>query len=259
MSLILPLKLDDFQYMKGIDYRVRWSDHACECDDDICRCATIESTEITAFNFKELEMCVVGALMAQRQKWMDLKVSKGGPLMDVGVSESILRYALSKIFILNLGFDINQYAVDYSQGYYGDEVNKITFAQSQKLNRDWLMVGNLHSDRMIIEFLLTREYGHLMDHVQNRDWIWKEVKASDVIIQTQEHYLSKVCDAISKTPVLTSMPLIVIQEDPDREVYRLVDGYHRYAQEIAENQSSFYLIVGQPTNMKPTIKNQRGL
>jgi len=90
----------------------------------------------------------------------------------------------------------------------------------------------------VVEFLLTKEYGFLLDHVQKCEWEIKEVDAADLVIPNT-HYAGKV----SNTQIYKdhNLPIGIYVEKDGK--YSLVDGYHRYIELVVQQKDNKVKII----------------
>ena len=131
----------DLKYEVEYDYERS----ACTCNDDICRCTTIESAWID----EPPEKAVIDALF-KKYKCDD---------------SCIDRYCFDRICHVFKVYDTDGYDIDVDWGYYGEEIYGIYFEDEEKVYNAFQEILKLDSVLAKIKFCLKLEYGYLIDCV----------------------------------------------------------------------------------------------
>lgn len=193
----------DYQYC-GVDYEYSSGSYNCTCEG-ICRCSTISNAHITSVNPSGMV-----------EKYVSHNKIKSS------VSE-IEKYCIERIFVCHQVYLPEKWDIGICNGYYGQEVGSVTLYDEHSVYSDIDKMLNLKSDTKKIEFVLTLEYGYILEDLNNRTYSIESIKKSDLIFGQRE-YVKRVqrqsyYDEYYKSP----RGIVIPQEDK----YRLIDGYHR--------------------------------
>jgi len=210
----------NFYYVDGCDCSYN-SYYACQngsncCDNDFCRCGTIVDAVVTSVPLMESFVH---------------KISKIYP-----IESNLDKYAYERLSSLYGAWDHNNFSVNVCPGYYGEEIEGVSFDKAKELEEAVVKYNKLTKNRERIEYLLIAEYGSLLPIVQNKTWRIKKLKRSEIIIGNQEHF--KKVDKIARYEKY-SLPKGICIEENDK--YRLIDGYHRL---FASSDVELKMIVG---------------
>lgn len=232
----------NFSYFEGIDCEVHWNSAICECFD-ICRCATIDSINLTDFNFVKLSENMSQYIIEHfcQEKKIDL---------------NILKYLIQRLFVIHEGYDVEKYEVQYEGGYYGDETRGVHFSNLVNFNHDLLILCNLHSIENMVKFILKKEYGSVLPKLETLQWTSDSKNLCDIKVTGQEKYLQEVKEQGVSYEVSLSSPIVVIQEDILSNTYRIIDGYHRYASILKQESEGVNLLVGRPSEYSMGIESK---
>ncbi len=207
----------DLIYSGGIDeehdYESDCEEYGCN-NDFCCRCSKIVDARI--INFDPVE--VINFLVN--------KISKTINFNKVTISENIFKYCLDRIFNANGFYDEHSYEVVINPGYYGEEIGGIQAHCGDKTIEEIMSLLRL-SDINAIKFVLNKEYGHVLENVDNcktANVVWANIK--DIVI-SNENYSRKLDKDIIKVYEKYPYPIGVYRKSGGK--YLITDGYHRYS------------------------------
>lgn len=216
---------NDFKYVVDHAYDEYFcNDPNCGCQDgsDYCRCAHYENLRV-----EEISNANLGYI---RKHF--LSVTKKKKAIEVK-NTKFVEYCVDRLLRIYKVYDKNNWEISASQGYYGDEVDCVSLNCFNKIQEDLREIIKLSPTKRI-EFILMKEYGHLLEDVKGKRWVEKEVPVSSIKIN--QHYCKKV-DGYE----LTGLPVGIYLRDGDN--YRLIDGYHRYVSLVASGAKKALIIT----------------
>jgi len=196
----------------GVDYE--YDDYICDdgncgCRDgsDYCRCSHHEGLRV-----KDIDLIRV------RNNILEKSQKRKSPILT---EDTFLHYCVDRLLVKYKAFESEMWCVIASRGYYGEEVDKIVF-EDNSLFKD---IRHLHkcAPNARIEFVLEKEYGHLLSSLIGKKYKNKKVLVSDLIVSNTEYY--KKIDS-SEITLDETLPIGIYLKDGEK--YKLVDGYHRY-------------------------------
>lgn len=191
-------------------------------DEGICRCSTIESWNITDVDLNSIYKDVCQAVK--------VKLPKGKEPPTFG------NYLVDRILSYYEIYNPDLWDLSIGGGYYGQEVyNAFHSNESETIKTlNAALVKLEASNRSLIEFLLTLEYGYVLGSLENRKYSIQKLATKDVHLPN-DAYLHKPKD--SYKPVSEIYGLVRY----DNGQYHLVDGYHRwgYIQHSGINEAFF--------------------
>lgn len=217
-----------FNGIVSYDYDVEYS---CEesgcCSEGICRCGRIYDEHI-------ISPCVSELTNFFYSKMID--ISKAGKRNNKINSifyggEEIDKYFINRILTKYKLYDPDVWSIDIVAGYYGDEIgdvrlNNTTFEIVVDACERVLNFDNL-SDK--VKFILTVEYGYLLNDLSKCDFESIEIDKSEIDFKdlNQNHIQN----------IEKSLPLIYYDENHYKlhrgvvrksgDKYKIIDGYHR--------------------------------
>lgn len=198
---IAPTSLDLYHGI-NIDYDRRYAeDHDERCRNDYCRCQTIEDAEVTSVDI----LRVVEQILDQYKHFA-------------------FRYAVDRLVRIHKMYDKSKYTIRVVKGYYGEEVDGVVFEGWSELMRDVHAAYQLRDNLdALVQFLLTAEYGYVLDRLEGLTWRIIEVPVKDLRV-ANDHYLGKVSNEVVE--IDDTLPIGIYTMKNGK--YTLVDGYHRY-------------------------------
>lgn len=195
-----------------VDYNYTYDCENYGCGDggDVCRCCSISSTPdcINGLNYKSYYSILES--------------------LNTKISNNLIDFSISCLMKKNDMFNVDNYEVYTSRGYYGDEVDDITIDDSilNKFNNDVLQLftKNKTVDE-IVKALLVIEYGSLLPKYKNLTFNIEQKLFSD--FRTKINYNQKVLDSIQENHVTNIPSILGIYHQKDENNYNIIDGYHR--------------------------------
>lgn len=202
----------------SIDYDYRRS--GCTCNDDICRCTTIEDSWIENIHVNNVIEELYKKYKTKNDNFVD-------------------RYCFDRICHMLKIYDKDLYEIEVTSGYYGEEVDGIYFINEKKLADCYSTVQKLNKDIDKIKYCLEFEYGYLIDSVKNTTRVSLVRLYPSELIVPQREYFHRLFTSVVDYYKDIKLPICICIKDNDK--YRLIDGYHRYA--ANEDKETIVIIV----------------
>lgn len=213
-TLITTQLKKDYQF-NGVDCDVSYS--GCNgCGDSPCRCQTINNVKLTNIDVEEIAKC--------------FSVSK-----DV-----VLQYCIDRILTIHKIYEEDCWDVNTGRGYYGEEIRSITIKEYSKFIKPLMGLFDCETDVEKIKYVLTEEYGYLLDSLVNcsRASV-KTVPIKSIILGANDYY-KKITG--EKWYENRTLPQIVCTP-VDSNRYRIIDGYHRYGTACKIGKNTIKVVV----------------
>lgn len=192
----------NLQYIVDYDYERS----ACHCDDDYCRCTTIEHAWVDNVNVRD----VVNELYRKHSR------------TDSYIDE----YCFDRICYVFKIYDKSLYEVESIGGYYGEEIGGVWFENEEKIFNAYRDVISFDTDIEKIRYCLKLEYGYLLDSVVSASSaIIDKLPTYSISIPQREYFIKLDRDVIEEYKDRT-LPIAVCVKDWN--AFRLIDGYHRF-------------------------------
>jgi hypothetical protein len=183
--------------------------------DGYDRSSTIVNTRVTSVDISRVSKVLCDALKEFKYK-----------------IEEIDEYCVDRILRLHKAYENDSWTIHVKSGYYGEEIGSVNLTAIEAIAPDLEKCASLKTIKEKIEFVLTLEYGYILDDLKACDYRIEEVNRSGIKM-LQDHYYKKVgiCDYYKdiKLPVC-----VVLSEDPKYPKFRLIDGYHRFTSNTKE-------------------------
>lgn len=190
----------------------------CTGCSDYCRCTSLINIKINKIeNYEHL---------------LD-DILKSTGLVYPKQDKEFYLYAVERFGKL-IGLDnLVSYEASSSGGYYGEELNstvELDHELSRKLDEFVANVLSTQNKTFIINDLLTREYGYVLDSLKTvKDWEIREVPYRWILFPNKNRfeYTTRVDSKLVATYREVDLDLpkgLVVLED---NKYRVIDGYHR--------------------------------
>lgn len=191
----------DLHYIVSVD--CDYDRSGCECDG-ICHCERIVGTRVTSVHVLGIVNEIAGPRFSE-----------------------ITRYGVDRIIRAYRIYDTANFDVNIRNGYYGQEIGRVSARSdvADKIDTAIRKFLSLKSLAQKVEFLLTLEYGYLLDGLKKRYKIMK-VDRKDVAIGHPQHYRRLERPVVDQYKDY-NLPIAVCISENGR--YRLIDGYHRYS------------------------------
>lgn len=204
----------NLQYIIDYDYERS----ACTCDDDYCRCTTIERSWIESID--------VSHVIAELSK------------KYVDSANKIDKYCFDRICYINKIYDKDFYEIEHCAGYYGEEVGGVYFDNEEKLVKEYNELIALSSAIEKVKYCLELEYGYLIDRVSTCTHAYVEHVDSAYVHLPNTEYFVRLKDTVIDSYKNRSLPVAVCVKDGIR--YRLLDGYHRF---VANSERDVFDVI----------------
>ena len=179
----------------------------CHCNDDYCRCTTIERAWV-----ENIDVCSVVDRLYHKYN---------------NTHSCIDKYCFDRICYAFKIFEKDFYEIETFGGYYGEEIEGIYFENEEKIINAYNEMFVLNSTLEKIKYCLKLEYGYLIDCVESStsaDII--EVSPNDIRLPQTEYFI-KLENNVIEEYKNRKLPIAVCVRNVDK--YRLIDGYHRFA------------------------------
>jgi hypothetical protein len=202
-------------YYFDIDYDRTSCNGNC---DDYCRCNCLINIKINSIeNYESL--------------LNDILKSTG--LTYPKQDQEFYLYAIER-FGKFIGLDNpDSYEASACRGYYGEELNgtvELDYELSRKLDEFVANVLSTHNKTLIINDLLTREYGYVLDSLKTvKNWEIREVNYKDILFPNKNRfeYTTRVDSKLVATYREFDLDLPKGLAVFENNKYRVIDGYHR--------------------------------
>ncbi len=233
-------------------YCVEWQDHGrydCDnhgCNDEgICRCYQIDSVKIKHISIRKITDQIFRNLFdLNSDSW-----KRDQKLFDLIYSTDLELYyfwefCINRVLTINKVWNTSNWTTKWSSGYYGDEIDSISIKKSifNKVHQDLSTIKEIGTLPGIIQYLLTREYGHVLEKLVNKDYTIKQVDVDDIYFPQDKHHKKVLYKDLSYLEDSREDDIqgICLEEN---NKYNVVDGYHRFT----------YYKKTRPLNNKITI------
>lgn len=192
----------DLQYYIDYDYRRS----SCHCDEDICRCTTIEEAWVNDIDVNKVI-----------QRLYSIHRTADG---------DIDAYCFDRICRAFKIYDKDLYDIDTGFGYYGEEVHGVWFENEEKIFDAYREMLSFEKTIDKVRYCLNLEYGYLLDCIKSAS-LAHIVKVSPERIQPpQQEYYKRVDQNVIESYRNIELPIAVCFRTESG--IRLIDGYHRF-------------------------------
>lgn len=200
--------MTSYRWSVEYDYQiVRTCDASC---DPICRCATIEDVEVVTVDSEPSMSIKINN--GKNNSWVNYKLSK------------IEKYCIDRISVYTGIYDIDNYDVVTGGGYYGEEIEDISFYNDVLYKNRINDVLCLETDYDKICYVLTLEYSFIPKFISettsNVEVV--QLRLNDINHRLLEDGFVKKSDVKYFKDINTSIPVGVL-----REGNTIVDGNNR--------------------------------
>lgn len=218
-------------YQYWIDYTPE-GEYSCSergCDDEgICRCYRIISVEIESVDLMAItntiydRMFPKGSIQTKRDNQINIILNG----YDQATAD---KYCIYRILVTNRVFDAGSWEPTWEHNYYGEEVSSIDLIPYRKVNEEIEKVVSMENLSDKIKFVLTLEYGRVLERLQDLDFTIVMANRDDIVLGQTNHQTTvglKNLDFYSDRKY--DLPRGVAYSDGTK--WRIVDGYHRISQ-----------------------------
>ena len=222
---------NDFKYC--LDYTVdgnyNCENHGCN-DEGICRCYQIDSVSINHVSIRKISSQIFENLFNTASDSWKRDSKLFGLIYNVNPLELnyLWDYCISRILVINKVWDKSKWISKWSSGYYGDEVDKVSInsVTFSKIKKDLSEIQSINSLPEMIQYLLKREYGKVLDKIIDKNYTIKEVNSEDIYFPQQSHYQKVISKDLSYLQDSREDDIQGICFEENNK-YNVVDGYHR--------------------------------
>lgn len=205
---------NNISYADGVkrDYETQYPCNGDCSDGGYCRCGKIYETSIKIDYLRFLK------------EELELK------------QDSILHYCIERLLSLHKVYHPDSYEIEIEIGYYGEEIGETTFINMSLLREDLQLLFEMESEEQMLQFVLYREYGYLID-------VAKDISPS--IIEITKNQIYHTNDYFKKVELIERyinwpLPVCLVKELRPN-LYSIVDGFHR--EKMTSNKKSFKVIL----------------
>lgn len=193
--------------------------------DIICRCSRIVDSKIESIDINSIIESIYNEYFDKsEQTKRDLKLNS---ILN-GVDKNIDLYTIDRVLRINRIWDKENWEINISNGYYGEEVNSVILCKNvaEKIENqldEALFIDNL-SKRT--EYLLNLEYGYILPELIGKNYKLETIKKEDIIFGSDSHYRKIQTEDLEhySDKNYSNIRGVVSQKD---DKYKLIDGYHR--------------------------------
>jgi len=223
---VVDISKINFYGTLGVDYNWVTNCEEYGCDDEgICRCGTMEDVHIDGEDIDLIEITDIVYKYIFGLDINDIAIKREILIDDIlGINEhDITKYFIHRILTMYKIYSKDSWEIDYVSSYYGDEIESVKMFNSKKMNDDFYMLFSDNKNK--IEYLLNKEYGHVLDKLLDKKWDVDIVDMKDIHFPQKEHYnnVSEGLDYYSDTAY--DLPRGIVLKEGNK--YRVIDGYHR--------------------------------
>jgi hypothetical protein len=205
--------------------------YSCEtsgCDEEgICRCGKIVDEHVMSVDLSLVTDEIYDQLFP-RENQSDKRENILSEIFYGG--EKVDKYCIYRILAINESYYPENWRVNISGGYYGDEIDGITMdlEMYKKINEQCQKLKELTTLKDKINYVIFLEYGHLLEDLKNVDYELVAIYKNHIDFKklNQNHIKNvkmKDLDHYSYTNYI--LPRGIVRGDTDN--YKIVDGYHR--------------------------------
>lgn len=219
----ITAEYDISQYCMDID--VDYSDHVCRCYGDMCRCSRITNARVSHIDHSllpKIKIYTKADTKRSRKKIM---------------SPSVMQlYCIDRLMYINGCYDEDNYEVSIGNGYYGQEVIGISFANNNKLIDDILtLLTKCKTEIEQIKFVLNLEYSVIRNIQHVTDIKIENIEVEQLL---QSGYFSAVKRPATNVSIHFDEPLPIAVFIDDI----LIDGYSRLYKAIDAHMNKVKII-----------------
>lgn len=218
--------VDNDFYYSGVDIEYDREHHCDESGcDSICRCSTIVNTKITSVDTNQIVDTIYNKYFKTSKE--EKRDSKLNEILN-NIDKTINLYTIDRIVRTNRLWDKDNFEVNISNGYYGEEVNSVNLEYSIAKKTEEDIESSIEIDDLSkrIEFLLQLEYGYILPELIGKNYKVDTIKKEDIVFGSDGHYRKIQRENLDHYNDINYQGIrgIVIPKDGK---FKLIDGYHR--------------------------------
>jgi len=193
--------------------------------DTICRCSRIVNSKIESIDINSIiESIYYEYFDKSEQTKRDLKLNS---ILN-GIDKTIDLYTIDKILRINRIWGKENWEINISNSYYGEEVDSVTLWKSVAEKIEYQLDEVLFIDDLSkrTEYLLNLEYGYILPELIGKNYKLETIKKEDIIFGSDGHYRKIQTEDLEhySDKNYSNIRGVVTQKD---DKYKLIDGYHR--------------------------------
>ena len=222
------------------NYEMEFSCKESGClEDDYCRCGKIENLQCDEINIFEFSKLIYDKLN-RSSKNTKRKIGILNILNNFDY-KTINLYFINRLLSINKIWSCNMWTCDIKNGYYGQELGKISIIVHvyDSLISQLVELFSLENLEEKVEHSLKLEYGWLREDLKNKTYEVLKIKKTDLKFPESGHKLkveTKNLDFLKNTDLDIPKGIAI----KCGENYKLVDGHHRVT---ADNKDYITLII----------------
>lgn len=206
----------------GYDRETSCEESGC---DTICRCSRIVDFKIESIDINTIiESIYYEYFDKSEQTKRDLKLNS---ILN-SIDKTIDLYTIDKILRINRIWNKENWEINISNSYYGEEVDSVTLWKSvaEKIENQLDEVLFIDDLSKRTEYLLNLEYGYILPELIGKNYKLETVKKEDILFGSDGHYRKIQTEDLEhySDKNYSNIRGVVTQKN---DKYKLIDGYHR--------------------------------
>lgn len=214
------------------DYETEYSCGDSGCDEEgICRCSRIYDIRINTVDINRLvdfiyESFLDNSKAGKRQQKLN-QLFYGGEVVD--------KYCINRIVSKYKLYEGDNWEVEVTGGYYGDEIGDVTMNQIvfNLVQSEFQKLMELETLSEKIKLVLSLEYGYLLPDLANKDFEIIEITKSDIDFKSLNQNHIRLVDEEKGLNSLNHynsssyhLPRGVVRKSGNQQ-FKIIDGFHR--------------------------------
>jgi len=212
----------DATHVANVNYQFDRS--SCDCDS-ICRCGRITDARVESV---PMSLRLFTFMSVDESK----KVKKG-PRYDLSEIE---QYCVDRLMRVHKVYDLCLYTVNVCGGYYGEEIDSVSFENERDLVLDVQRMLNMKTDVEKIKFVLICEYSYVLDRLEDCTKVSIENVNPKSLLKNND-YASRVKTKKEPYQFLAECNIVGVVHNG-----RLIDGYNRLSS-LDLNKKHKYVVL----------------
>lgn len=236
-----------FNYVIDYDYETEYSCQESGCDEEgICRCGyicnvSINSIDITKLTDSIYESLIDNSKAGKRQQKLN-QLLYGGEVVD--------KYCINRIVSHYKLYEIKDWKVGITGGYYGDEIGDVTMNDIifKLINSECQKLMQLETLSEKIKLVLSLEYGYLLPDLESKDFEIININKSDIDFKSLNQSHIRLVNGEKELNGLTHyssssyhLPRGVVRKFGNQ--FKIVDGFHRMIGYDGVNSFPVFVII----------------
>ena len=227
----------DNNFIYCLDYTLdgyyNCENHGCN-DEGICRCYTITDCKINQISIPKIAQKIFLDYFDTRSESYSRDQKLFGLIYNTDPLELpfFWQYVINRLLVLNKVYLKENWKSNWSSGYYGDELDSISIEDTlfKKLQTDLEKVIELNQIPQVVEYLLEKEYGYVIDKIKGKSYTIEEIDTFDLFFPQNNHHqkvLSKDLSYLDDKYFGNNSDDIQGVCIKEGNKYKVIDGYHR--------------------------------